>query len=50
MHIPRGKGILLTINSKGLDSYEDPNFEDGVYTYQNIHPNNIIKIEPIDEN
>lgn len=50
--IPKEQGILLKINTKGLDNifYNDPNFGNmGVYTYNNIPPSNIINIEPIKE-
>jgi hypothetical protein len=50
MFIPKEKGILLTINTEGLNDtfYNDPNFQNkGVYTYNNISPQNIINIEPI---
>lgn len=46
------EGILLVIDTNGLDItfYNDPNFDrKGIYTYQNISPSNIIKIEPITE-
>jgi hypothetical protein len=52
MFIPKEKGILLTINTEGLNDtfYNDPNFQNkGVYTYNNISPQNIINIEPIKE-
>ena len=52
MFIPKEKGILLTINTEGLTDtfYNDPNFQNrGVYTYNNVPPQNIINIEPIKE-
>jgi hypothetical protein len=52
MFIPKEKGILLTINTEGLNDtfYNDPNFQNkGVYTYNNISPQNIINVEPIKE-
>lgn len=51
-NIPKGKGVLLTIDTKGLSNtfYNDPNFNgQGVYTYENIPPQNIIKYEPVIE-
>ena len=50
--IPDKQGILLKINTKGLDNvfYNDPNFKNkGVYTYNNIPSSNISNIEPISE-
>lgn len=50
--VQKEKGIILTIDTKGLDNtfYNDPNFANkGVYTYNNIPPTNIINIESIKE-
>lgn len=51
-NIPKGKGVLLTIITKGLSNnfYNDPNFnKKGIYTYENIPSQNIIKYKQIVE-
>lgn len=51
--LPKGKGVLLVIDTINLNNtfYKDPNFKNmGIYTYENIPPQNIIKYEPITEN
>jgi len=53
VHIPKGRGVLLTIDTAELDTtfYNDPNFDqDGVYTYSNISPKHIINYTKLEEN
>jgi hypothetical protein len=36
---------ILEIDNENLELYHDPNFDDGFYTYDNIHPDNIIVLD-----